>query len=330
MHESIPFRILVAGTGSIGRRHIGNLRRLLPQARYGFLRTHGRHDELSAELDAEVFHDVPAAVAWQPSLAVVANPSDQHASVTLPLLKAQVPTFIEKPVVIRDCDVSALNQLVFDGLPTTQVGCVLRFLPSLRVLKTWLDEGRLGNIVRASFEVGQWLPDWRPAQDYRRSYSASRKQGGGVVFDLIHEIDLACWFFGEVSLLGAWGAQRSRLEIETEDVATLVLNGGAGEQICIQLDYVSRVPLRRIHIVGDQASATWNLPQRTLELHAPGIQHEMLRDGFDTGAAYLDAMEELIEAMRSGGNTSLPLAEGMRATSIAIEANLRIRGADNQ
>jgi len=322
---ALPQRVLIAGTGSIGRRHIGNLRRLLPGARYALLRADGRRDALSAELDAEVVTDNAAALAWAPTLAVVATPSDRHAELLLPLLRAGVATFVEKPVVIAAADAAALQQLAAGELPATQVGCVLRFLPSLGRLKAWLDEGRLGTVVRASFEVGQWLPDWRPQQDYRQGYGARRERGGGVVLDLVHELDLACWLFGEVRLLGAWGAKRSRLEIDSEDVATLALRGGAGELLSVQLDYVSRVPVRRIHIVGDEGSATWDLPARSLELRGPDGRHERSAEGFDVDAAYLEAMAELVAAMRGTAPTRLPLHEGLRATRLAIDANAAIR-----
>ena len=321
---SVP-RVLVAGTGSIGRRHIGNLRRLLPDARYALLRADGRRDALSAELDAEVLTDTSAALAWAPTLAVVATPSDRHAELLLPLLRAGVATFIEKPVVIAAEDAEALARLGRDTLPATQVGCVLRFLPSLATLKSWLDAGRLGTVVRASFEVGQWLPDWRPAQDYRQGYGASRERGGGVVLDLVHELDLACWLFGDVRLLGAWGAHRSKLEIDSEDVATLALRGGAGELLSVQLDYVSRVPVRRIHIVGDAASATWDLPGRSLALRGPAGLDEKTGAGFDVDAAYSEAMAELIGAARGAAPARLPLHEGLRATRLAIDANRAIR-----
>ncbi|MEO5883003.1 MAG: Gfo/Idh/MocA family oxidoreductase [Caldimonas sp.] len=319
-------RVLVVGTGSIGRRHIGNLRALVPGARYAFLRADGRRDELSAELGAAVVTDIAAALAWAPTLAVIANPSDRHAEVLLPLLQAGVSAYIEKPVVVRELDAAALDRLACSDSTATQVGCVLRFLPSLRVLKSWLEAGRLGRVVRTSLEVGQWLPDWRPTQDYRKSYSASRSRGGGVVFDLVHELDLACWLFGDVRLLGAWGDRRSTLEIETEDVATMVLQGGTGEHITVQLDYVSRVLVRRIHIVGDAASATWDLPGRLLALQDATGERILVTEGFDTAAAYVEAMRDLIEAARSGAPAFLPLKEGLRATRLAIEANSRIRG----
>ena len=45
--------------------------------------------------------------------------------------------------------------------------------------------------------MGQYLPDWRTNADYSKSYSASFEMGGGVLFDLIHEIDLAVNLMGQ-------------------------------------------------------------------------------------------------------------------------------------
>jgi predicted dehydrogenase len=317
--------VLIAGTGSIGQRHIRNLRQLRPRARFAFLRRGARRDAMANDLGAEVVESTEAALALRPTLAVVATPSDQHAALLHSLLQAGVPTYIEKPVVTTLADCASLRSLATGTLPPTQVGCVLRFLPSLRQLRLWLSDRRLGRVVRATFEVGQWLPDWRPMQDYRQSYSAHAAQGGGVVFDLVHEIDLACWFFGPCALQAAWGGHHSSLEICSEDVAHLALQGSSHELIGLQLDYVSRVPVRRIHVVGDEASATWDLPRKTLELHAPAGS-TYITEGFDTAAAYVEAMRELLDAAAHGTPTSLPLIEGLPATDIAIRANAHIRG----
>lgn len=316
--------VLIIGTGSIGRRHIRNLRSIDPECRFVLLREGARSDAFSSEIGAQVVASLPEALLLGVDLAVVASPSDQHAIVLLPLLYAGVPTFIEKPVVIDMRDVEAIAQIA--GNAPTQVGCVLRFLPSLRQMRNWIDEGRLGRVVRSSFEVGQYLPDWRPAQDYRASYSADSERGGGVVFDLIHEIDLACWLLGDrLTLAGAWGGQLSHLDVRSEDVATIVLLAADGAQAAIQLDYVSRTPVRRLTIVGDQGTASWSLSTRELTLHGEGGLLDRVTDGFDTSEAYLASMLELVEAARSGTPTSLPLSVGLPATRLAIAANAMIR-----
>ncbi len=316
--------VLIIGTGSIGQRHVRNLRLIDPSCRFIFLREGGRRDAFSVEMCAEVVSSLSEALKQGVDLAVVASPSDQHAAMLLPLLNARVPTFIEKPVVIDMRDAEAVA-LIAENAPT-QVGCVLRFLPSLRRLRNWIDQGRLGRVVRASFEVGQYLPDWRPAQDYRASYSADPARGGGVVFDLIHEIDLACWLLGDqLTLAGAWGGQLSHLEVRSEDVATLVLLADDGAQASIQLDYVSRTPVRRLTIVGDQGTATWSLSMRELTLQSERGVVERRTDGFDTTEAYVASMSELVDAVRSATLTSLPLSVGLSATRLAIMANAMIR-----
>jgi predicted dehydrogenase len=301
---------------------------LRPLVQFGLLRDDGRKDVFSDSLGAAVFAHLDDALRWKPQLAVVATPSSRHAELILPLLEAGVATFVEKPVVTQSLALDCLQKLDPTQLPPTQVGCILRFLPSLQRVRQWLEEDRIGRVVRASFEVGQWLPDWRPAQDYRQSYSASRASGGGVVFDLIHELDLAAWLLGNLELLDAWGQKSSSLDIDSEDVALIALRSASGALAAIQMDYVAREPIRRLQLIGDQGTITWDLPARHCSLRVAG-QDAVLADGFDTASIYVAAMTELLESAERGGPTSLPLHEGLRATALAISANLRIRGTSH-
>ena len=104
--------------------------------------------------------------------------------------------------------------------------------------------------------MGQYLPDWHPNEDYRQGYSANRPLGGGVLLDLIHEIDLLYSWFGKPDDGQSHRRHAVDLEIDTEDTAAIVCRFAGGVIGSIQLDYVQRVPLRNGFIIGEAASLT--------------------------------------------------------------------------
>lgn len=316
-------RVLLMGTGSIGRRHLDNLRKLEPSATLAFLRDGAREDDLSRQHTAEVFGDIDEAIAWNPHIAIIATPSDRHFETLPALLEARVATLIEKPIVIDADQLDRLAALSPGRLPPTQVGCVLRFLEPVATLRSWIDQGRLGNLIRARIECGQYLPEWRPGTDFRQSYSAHRVHGGGVLFDLIHEIDLAVFLFGAERLDYAIAAKRSSLPIQSDDVASLHVSGSDGVPVAIGLDYVARDRVRNVEVVGEDGSARLDLVAGSLTLTREGGLKERITTGFDIDAAFVEELAELIRAQRGGGATQLPLHEGLRANRLAIQADMQ-------
>lgn len=322
-------RVLLIGSGSIGRRHLESLRILGVEVELALLRSGAREDGWSREQGATVFGDFPAALAWRPKLAIIANPSMLHFEALRALLPAGVPCYVEKPVIADSRQVEALWALLrsVPNPPPTQAGCNLRFLPSLIRLAELLEGGAVGRVVRASLQVGQWLPDWRPAQDYRASYSADPARGGGVVLDLVHELDAARWLFGEFSTVRAVGGHFSRLEIASEDSAAILLGRPGGPAVAIGLDYVSRRPMRRYEIVGDEASLCWDLPAHRLDLIGQ-IGVEAIDCGpaaFDVAATYRAAMTELLTAVQGGPPCRQDLAEGLRSATLALRVKDAMR-----
>ncbi len=317
---------LIIGTGSIGQRHIRNIRTWAQDARFIFLRKDARQDVLSASLDARVVGSLQEALALQPDFAVVATPSALHADVLAPLITAHLPFYIEKPVVTRQEDIETLRSLMqrVDFKSPTLVGCNLRFLPSLQKAREIVQGGVLGTVVRAGLTAGQWLADWRPQQDYRKSYSSQPNLGGGVLFDLIHELDIVRWFFGEFERVGSISGKFSCLEIETEDTVVIVMGKKEGPPaVSIQLDYVSRKPVRRYEIVGDLGSLVFDLPAQTLTL-AKNDRTEVIdcgEEGFDTAKTYQKAMAEFLKAVETGTATSQDILDGLNSVELAILAD---------
>lgn len=321
-------KFLIAGTGSIGQRHIRNLCQLRPDVEFVFLRKNGFADELSIKLNACVVPTFNRALDHAPDALVIATPSALHSELLLPAIKSGLPVYVEKPVVTCREKIEAVELAVTASshVATNLVGCNLRFLPSLQRMYAELRDGSIGRIVRGSFEAGQWLPDWRPGKDHRLTYSADPGKGGGVIMDLIHELDSARWLCGEIGDVKAFSAQVSTLEITTECVVGAVMRSDSGTLINLGLDYVARQPLRRYQLIGEEGTLIWDLSDKTLIRHTPNHK-EILESGensFDISQTYVTAMAEFLASIESGRPTSQPLQEGLRSCELAIRIKEQI------
>lgn len=323
---------LIIGTGAIGQRHLRHLAELAPSGRYTFLRRDLTPRAVDADYAPKVVTDLDAAVALKPDLAIVASPSARHIDVLPKLIAANIPLYVEKPIVITGQDVDVITAALAAADPDVPrlAGFNFRYLPSLEALHSLIARGALGRIVRAHLSAGQWLPDWRPDTDYRTVYSARAELGGGVIFDLIHELDLCRWWFGAPHRIHAMTGSLSSLKLEVEDCCTALLGFERGPLVSVGLDYVARQRLRRYEVVGDEGTAIWDLAARRLHVERPGGVTEVIAgpEGFDVAATYPTALSELLAAIdaRRKGQALPPsqtprqdLRDGLASSRLAIE-----------
>jgi predicted dehydrogenase len=209
------------------------------------------------------------------------------------------------------------------GVPHV-TGFNLRMLPSLALARETINNGVLGTLARASFTAGQWLPDWRPSQDHRISYSASSELGGGVIFDLSHELDAVRSLVGACEVVASATARLPSLEIETESVACIIGRAKHGTLITISLDYVARHPIRRYEFVGDRATLIWDLPLQRLELQDHKGTSLLAEGGssFNVHQTYIDAMRSFLNTALYKESPVLPsLEDGLLSSELAITAH---------
>ena len=199
MTSAGELRVAVLGCGSIGRRHLGNLRTL------------GLTDLIACDPSPEVCRalreelHVPCVTSWEevrraePEVVLVASPTALHQEQAQAAAQAGCHLFIEKPLAASREGLDALLLEADRRRLVTMVACNMRFHPGPMAVKRLLDGDAIGQPLSARIQTGSYLPRWRPAHDYRQSYSASPEQGGAIL-DCIHEIDLALWFFGPARL----------------------------------------------------------------------------------------------------------------------------------
>ena len=316
-------RVLIVGGGSIGTRHLRNLRALGVDAVAVADPEAPRREVALAEGAQRVFADLEAGFAWKPTIALITSPSHLHVAQAQQAALRDCHLFIEKPLSHSTEGLHALAATVAQRGLISLVGCNMRFHPGPAKVKELLQEEKIGRILFARVHTGSYLPGWRPTQDYRKSYSAQAKQGGGCILDCIHEIDLARWYLGEVTEVFCIAERRSTLEVDTEDVAMLLCRHADGVLSEVHLDFVQRTYERGCHIVGADGSIFWDFREGSVRLfEAKGERWSTFRqpDDFQVNQIYVDEMRHFLECVDQRRPTTLPVADGVRVMALALAA----------
>ena len=257
---------LVVGSGSIARRHIANIKALFSQATVGCVSASGRElslEEVGADI---VYASIEEALSAEPMLAIIASPATLHVDQAATFLRTGIPVLIEKPLSDSLESFARAGEVLLANSTKIEVAYNLRFMPSAIRLKALLDEQILGRIHSVSIEVGQYLPDWRPATDYRENVSARKELGGGVLLELSHELDYLTWLFGTFNSVYCVASNSGALDIDVEDSAHAILSREDGLVASVHLDFLQRVPTRICKIIGETGTLVWNLLQNSISL----------------------------------------------------------------
>ena len=311
-------RALVVGCGSIGQRHIRNLRELGVQR---ILAVDTAPDSLNraSQLAAHAYNNLGAALAAGPDAAIVSTPPHLHLAAARAALETGLRLLIEKPIAASLDGVDAVLDLAARDERILCVGYNLRFHGGLRKVKSLLQSGAIGRLLTLRAEFGQYLPDWRPGRDYRELYNARADEGGGIALDGSHEIDYARWLAGEIVSIYAITEKVSDLEMDAEDVALLTLRFASGAVGQIHLDCVARGYKRGCRLVGTTGSLEWDFKAGVHLLAAGGVE-ERFPIIPDTNDMYFDELRHFLACSKGGESPLATGADARRALEIALAA----------
>ena len=289
-------KALVIGYGSIGQRHARVLIEL--GCRVAVMSRHSIAFEPS-------YTELPQVLsAWQSAYVVVANRTSDHFKTVEALVQYgfRGRVLIEKPLFDKSAEMPKHD---FSHIA---IGYNLRCHPLLGRLKSFLDDA--GNMLTANVYVGSYLPEWRPDKDYRKTYSAKSKEGGGVLRDLSHEMDYVFWLFGNWRRLTAHGGHFSKLEIDTEDAFCLIMETERCPLVSIHMNYLDRVPRREI-VVNTNRHTCW------VDL----IKNRITFDGVEESVTVAQDDTYLVEheAMLEGNIEGLCTVDEAMETLLTIE-----------
>ena len=316
-------KILIAGLGSIGRRHLRNFQ-ALNAGEFVLLRSR------RATLPDDELGDLPteqniteALNNYSPDIVVVSNPTSLHLDVAIPAAEAGCHLLLEKPISHTMDRVSTFADIVRQQDVRVLVGFQFRFHPGFQHIKQLLDEDAIGPVTSVHVHWGEYLPAWHPWEDYRIGYAARSDLGGGVLLTLCHPFDYLRWLIGEVHTVSAMMAQAGGLDIEVEDTANVMLRFSNGALGTVHLDYVQRPPTHTLQITGQSGRILWDDEDGAVHWYQTDSEtwetEEMSAD-FERNTLFIGEVKHFLSCIENGTEPCVNLADGIAAQKIVLAA----------
>jgi predicted dehydrogenase len=246
---------LVVGYGSIGARHSDALTGLGIEVEIVSRRRHvGKYDTVTEAINGT-----------EVDYVVIATETEHHLQAVTELIHGgyRGRVLVEKPYAPFPLKAPE------HSFRSLGVGYHLRFHPAVTAFRNAL-HGEV--ILSAHVRVGSYLPSWRVGRDYRQTASAS--EGGGVVLDLSHELDLVYWLLGPGEIDYGKTFHSGSLEILNEDLAIAVILLNEGAPVCVQMSYLDRKPIWTFVVITQTATVRLDLITGTCEIDDMAVYAE--------------------------------------------------------
>ena len=221
-------KAVIIGGGSIGKRHATNLESLNIKTRI---------------IDIDEISNIESILNEGFNFGFVCTPNIYHIEHCTILAKHNIPTFCEKPFYTDKKGVDELLYLVEQNNLNTMVGCNLRFLPEVKSIDP--------NSKYINVYFGYDLKKWRPQTDHLQSYSANKHLGGGVLLDVIHELDYLYSIFGDIKDISYIKNKLTDITHDTEDLVIGRIEFKNGTMADFTLNYLSEEYHRYFDVLED-------------------------------------------------------------------------------
>jgi predicted dehydrogenase len=289
---------LVLGGGSIGKRHIRNLRSMGHTSIYCLKRQHDF--EFEKETGACVITSLDG-INRPIDGVIICTPTSLHNEGLKIAIDLNAAVFMEKPLIHSVDALRESGQLLQRLKKPFFIGFMLRFHPMVKKIMELLHANVVGHIYSGRFEFGSYLPYWHPWEDHRISYASRRDLGGGVINTITHELDLMQYFFGVPQAVTCTSRNLSKLDIEVEEIADAIFEYD-DKVITLHLDYLQKDYNRSIKFLGDDGSSTWNWHDEKVVVarHKSAVEEFKLEPSFDINDVYKEEFSLFIQLIQNG------------------------------
>lgn len=332
-------KILMIGLGSIGQRHLRNIKRLYGDGHeilaYRVRRLQQTFSDdmkiregvsVEEEFHVRVFSDLDEALLERPQVAFITNITAKHMECAIRAAKAGCDLFLEKPVSDSMNGISELKKIVSKNHNIVYVGYQNRFHPCIQDVKKFLKAESIGRLVSVDNEFSERLVTMHTYEDYSTTYMARKEMGGGPILNLqIHCLDYLQMLFGMPESVSAIAGCNSGLNIDVEDYASSLYcfqqkNGGK-LPVYSHTDFLQYPPVHRLKIVGEKGRIEADFNQAATKLIFDGeTVSEIIHQSFVRNDMFIEELKEFMSCIQERKVPSSDLEQGIIGLKMALAA----------
>jgi predicted dehydrogenase len=298
-------RAAVIGVGHLGKHHARIMASLPGITLAGVVDTNAeRAAQVAAEHGSTGYTDV-SQIDGTIDLAVVAVPTEHHASIALPLIASGVHTLIEKPITQTLAEADAVIAAAKQAGVVLAVGHSERFNPAVVAARPYLNDPRFIEVHRLGTQIGRSLDI-------------------DVVLDLmIHDLDLILSFVkSEVDSVEAVGVPVLTPKVDIANARIRFVNGCIAN---LTASRISKDQVRKIRFFQRERYVSIDTAAREVEMFQVVPQPGSLpKIGGGKQAVAGDEplkseLEDFVAAVRERRAPAVPGEQGRAALALAVK-----------
>ena len=239
--------VILFGLGSIGLKHLALIQKEFKNTKLIILKSSKTNiSNYKNIIFVDNFNNLKNITIF---CAIICTPSNTHIKYAKKLSKITKKIFIEKPLSNNLSDSKNFLNFIKNEDIHAYVGYNLNFDPVLLYVENIIKKKDPLDIFSVNIESQSFLPSWRKNSDYKRSVSAQKKLGGGVLLELSHEINYLLKIFGKIKSVYAITRNSKTLDINVEDFADIIMENNYKTIFRIHLNFNSKRNVRKCEIV---------------------------------------------------------------------------------
>ncbi len=328
--------VLILGLGSIGQRHLRNLRSIDKNIQFFTLRRKyitpllnnkniprkGSIEKIYKIKNFKKFEEIKDIDA-----AFICTPSKFHVLEALKLLKKNIHLFVEKPLGSSLNKIDELKKVILKKPKIkTMMGYQLKFNPLITKLKKLIETNSIGRLYNISIHHGEHINDFHPYENYRISYAARKSLGGGVILTQIHEIDYLMYLFKnfEIKILHSFPSKISNLKIDVEDnvVANLKLQNKKKQIIIcsLHLNFFEKPKKREIKLIGEKGKIECDIIKSEIKIFKKN-KLKKIKLKIDKNEIFKNQIKYFLSCIKNKKkiNKNFDLIHGIKSLKIALK-----------